>query len=70
MIFIYIIIFTYLCFMIWLLDGYKNISKNYIKNEHEPFVSIVVAAKNEERNIASLINCLISQNFKVIQLLN
>ena len=63
MIFIYIIIFIYLCFMIWLLDGYKNISKNYIKSKNEPFVSIVVAVKNEENNIANLINCLKSQNY-------
>ena len=62
MVVIYIIIFAYVCFMIWLLDGYANLSKTYIHNK-SPYVSIIVAAKNEENNISNLINSLIKQTY-------
>ena len=53
----------YLCFMIWMIDGYKNLSKNYIPISEKPFVSVVVAARNEELNIAGILDCLKAQNY-------
>ena len=49
--------------MIWMIDGYKNLSKEYVTNSKYPFVSVVIAAKNEESNIANLLNCLKNQNY-------
>ena len=63
MLFIYIIVFMYLCFMIWMIDGYKNLSKNHISIGKNPFVSIIIAARNEELNIAEILDCLKVQNY-------
>ena len=49
--------------MIWMLDGYKNLSKEYVINSKSPFISIIVAAKNEESNIANLLNSLKKQSY-------
>jgi len=49
--------------MIWMLDGYKNLSKEYVINSKSPFISIIVAAKNEESNIANLLNGLKKQSY-------
>ena len=49
MFFIYLFLLIYLFFMIWLFDGYNYLVKkiNY-NNKDLPFVSIVIAIKNEE----------------------
>ena len=50
--------------MIWLFDGYNYLVKkiNY-NNKNLPFVSVVVAIKNEEHNLSTLINNLINQDY-------
>jgi len=63
MIFVYIILFMYLCFMIWLVDGYKNLSKDYVPSDKKYVVSVIIAAKNEEMNIGNIINCLKKQSY-------
>jgi len=51
----------YLLFFIWLASGFKK-TKHYNSNSC-PSVSIVIAAKNEEKNIKKLIYSLIAQNY-------
>ena len=62
--FIYLFLFIYLFFMIWLLDGYNYLVKEINYDDEElPFVSIIVAIKNEENNILELVTSLINQNY-------
>ena len=64
MFFIYLFLLVYLFFMIWLFDGYNYLVKkiNY-NNKNLPFVSVVVAIKNEEYNLSTLIDNLINQDY-------
>ena len=58
MILIYFILLAYLFFIIWLLDGYKYSIKKHDNEEiKKPYVSVVVAARNESKNISKLIQC-------------
>jgi len=62
--FIYLFLFIYLFFMIWLLDGYNYLVKEINYDDEElPFVSIVIAIKNEENNILELVTSLINQSY-------
>ena len=66
MILIYIVVLLYVLFIIWLLDGYKNLVDSYapVKIIKSKFVSIIVAARNEEKNISILLDCLDRQKYK------
>ena len=66
MILIYLSVLLYILLIIWLLDGYKNLVDYYapIKIIKSKFVSIVVAARNEEKNISALLECLNKQKYK------
>ena len=56
MILIYFILLIYCFFIIWLLEGYKNvIKKNILNNDYTPFISIVIAARNEASNLSTLL---------------
>ena len=48
MIFIIIITFIYLIFFIWLVESFSDGSEKKISYSKNPFVSIIVSAKNEE----------------------
>ena len=62
---LYLILLLYLFFITWLLNGYKNVIKsNEISNEYNPFVSIVISARNEEKKIDKLIEFLLNQEYK------
>ena len=64
MFFIYLFLLIYLFFMIWLFDGYNYLVKKIDYNNKDlPFISIVVAIKNEEDNLSTLINNLINQDY-------
>ena len=64
MILIYFILLAYLFFIIWLLDGYRYSIKKHDNEEiKKPYVSVVVAARNESKNISKLIQCLNTQNY-------
>ena len=66
----YFIIILYLFFIIWLLNGYKNVIKeDKINSDFTPFVSVIIAAKNEEKNLETLFEFLLSQiyrNYEII----
>tara|TARA_Y100001970_G_scaffold21701_1_gene24827 strand:- start:14 stop:1132 length:1119 start_codon:yes stop_codon:yes gene_type:complete len=64
MVFLYIIIFVYILFIIWVLDGYKNLVKNKKKHKIKNtfYISIIVAARNEENNIQNLLDSLLNQS--------
>lgn len=58
---LYFIITTSLYFLLYLflyIWGYRNIKKIKICNHNLPFVSVIVAARNEERNIRKCVNSL------------
>ena len=62
----------YFCFVVIIISGL--LFRQKLSNEYDqdlPFVSVVIAARNEEKNIANLLDDLISQtidknNFEVI----
>ena len=64
MILIYFILLIYCFFIIWLLDGYKNvIKKSTLNNTYNPFVSVLIAARDEAHNLPVLLNSLLKQNY-------
>ena len=66
MILIYFILLIYCFFIIWLLEGYKNvIKKNILNNDYTPFISIVIAARNEASNLSTLLDSLVNQNYPI-----
>ena len=61
---VFIILLFYASFILWLLNSYKNVIKfNKSDNGNYPFVSIVVAAKNESEKIPQLLLHLKNQNY-------
>ena len=62
----------YFCFVVIIISGLLFRPKNYNEyNQDLPFVSVVIAARNEEKNISVLLDDLINQaidknNFEVI----
>ena len=63
---IYLILLMYCFFIIWILDGYKNlIKKNIETTNYSGFISIIVAARNEAHNLPNLLHLL-----KVISIKN
>ena len=62
----------YFCFVVIIISGL--LFRQKLSNEYDqdlPFVSVVIAARNEEKNIANLLDDLITQtidknNFEVI----
>ena len=54
----------YCFFIIWLLDGYKNIIKKYSSDSNYlPSVSVVIASRDEADNIPQLLNKLTNQTY-------
>ena len=64
-IFILVIILVIYCFfIIWLLEGYKFIIKDFKKSQkYNPFVTVLVAARNEEKNLDKLLFSLNNQEY-------
>ena len=64
-IFILVIILVIYCFfIIWLLEGYKFIIKDFKKSQkYKPFVTVLVAARNEEKNLDKLLFSLNNQEY-------
>ena len=64
MIIIYLFLLVYSVFIVWLLDGYKNTLKlNNCINKKTPFISIIIAAKNESKNLLTLFLSLKNQTY-------
>ena len=64
MLLIYFILLIYFFFIIWLLDGYKNLIKEpNLNTSYRPFVSVVIASRNEAENIPHLLNYLTNQTY-------
>lgn len=57
-----VILVAYVFFVLWLIEGWNGLSYFPIRNEKTCF-SIVVAARNEEGNILSLLERLAKQNY-------
>ena len=61
---VYFILLIYCFFIIWILDGYKNIIKEIpIDNYYTPFVSVVIASRNEAHNLPKLLELLSQQTY-------
>ena len=59
----HIILFIYLIYFIWIIEPFfKKKEKKKIKGTF-PFVSIIVSAKNETKNITNLLNGLLMQKY-------
>ena len=61
---IYIIIFIlliYTIYILWLSSSFKNYKSSFISKN--PKISVIIAARNEELKIASLLNCLVNQEY-------
>ena len=51
----------YAAVLLWMLAGLQRLSKN--ASPEQPFVSVIVAARNEEENIQNLIESLVDQSY-------
>ena len=61
---IYIIILLYFIYFIWLIEPFFKKKKPIIKKTSDyPFVSIVISAKNEEKNLDLLVDSLLNQKY-------
>ena len=61
---IYIIILLYFIYFIWLIEPFFKKKIHNIKNTSDyPFVSILISAKNEEKNLDLLIQSLLNQEY-------
>jgi len=59
---LFILVFIYYCY--YLRIFYKGLKRKYLKAVNEqPFVSVIVAARNEENNIPNLLTTLLNQNY-------
>ena len=59
-----IILIIYCFFIIWLLEGYKFIIKDFNKSKkYKPFVTVLIAARNEEKNLDKLLFSLNNQEY-------
>ena len=60
---IYIILLLYLIYFIWLIEPFfkKNILSSETQNY--PFVSVIISAKNEEKNLDNLMKGLLAQEY-------
>jgi len=60
----FLFLLAYCFFIVWLLTGYKNLTlapNNEVENNL--FISIIIAAKNESKNIPQLIKSLVNQKY-------
>ncbi len=61
---IYLILLMYCFFIIWVLNGYKNLIKDSAQQiSYSSFVSVVVAARNEAHNLPILLKSLNEQSY-------
>ena len=61
----FIVIILYFLFIIWLLGGIKKLKKEANNNGTiNTFVSVIIAVKDEENSIRSLLNALKNQSYK------
>ncbi len=52
----------YLMFGVWIIIGLRRL-RTKAKNSHQPSVSVIIAARNEEKNIGACLNALLQQNY-------
>ena len=62
LVFSIIILASYFILLLRFSNGIYYIN-NQKKNDYNPYVSIVVSARNEEKNISKLISCLLNQDY-------
>jgi cellulose synthase/poly-beta-1,6-N-acetylglucosamine synthase-like glycosyltransferase len=53
--------FLYACQVTWFLLGIRRIREETV--EHQPFVSVVIAARNEEENLAACLSSVLHQTY-------
>ena len=58
MIFILFLFISYLIFIIWLVQGLKNLDENEYTFNKNIFISVVIAIKNESKNLEFLLDSL------------
>jgi len=61
---IFILLLIYFIFCIWLTNGQLKSQNQTAENTIDIFVSVIVAVKNEEKNIVNLLDSLSNQTFK------
>ena len=61
---IYFILFIYLLYFIWIIEPLFK-KRNDIVHHYQPFVSIIISAKNETHNINNLLENLRKQNYPI-----
>ncbi len=60
------IIFIYFFFIVWILTGISKIKINSNHNKSNNYnISVVIAVRNEEKNIDKLLDCLIVQEYNI-----
>ena len=61
---VYFILLMYCFFIIWILDGYKNLIKDFSEDNHyAPFISVIIASRNEAHNLPILLELLSQQTY-------
>ena len=61
---LYVLLSIYCFFIIWLLEGYKFIIKDFnISKKYKPLVTVLIAARNEEKNLDKLLFSLNNQEY-------
>ena len=53
----------YAAFLWWCKNGWMKIKKYKADNKNFPFISVVVAIRDEEKYVEELLKCLINQNY-------
>ena len=61
MIFIFFLYILYFVFILWLIQGLKNLDNLKINYNSNIFISVVIAIKNESKNLEVLLNALNNQ---------
>jgi cellulose synthase/poly-beta-1,6-N-acetylglucosamine synthase-like glycosyltransferase len=56
-----VVTFLYACQVAWFLLGIRRIRDERV--EHQPFVSVVIAARNEEENLAACLSSVLRQTY-------
>lgn len=61
MIIIFSLLFIYFLIILWFILG--TLKKSKAKVSDEPFISVIIAAHNEENNLANCLKALVEQNY-------
>ena len=63
MMLLFLLVISYAVFLIWLTSTLKSKNSRQALNSRRPFISVIVAARNEDKNIRECLSHLLNQNY-------